>query len=118
MYEWSDEHRAIAAVVRRFVDEEIRPQLDDLEFGDLRPYGILRKMFETFGMKAMAEEGFQRQLERKIKGDVPSGDRRSDGAAGATLIPIIELCKVSLGLVTSMGVSTGLAGGTIMKLAK
>ncbi len=116
MYEWSEEHRAIAEVVRQFVDKEIRPQIDDLEFGDLAPYAILRKMFDVFGMKEMAKENFQRQLQRKIDGDDSPRERRGDGGAGATLIPIIELCKVSLGLVTSMGVSTGLAGGTIMKL--
>ena len=31
MYDWSEEQQAIMAVVRRFVDEEIRPHLDDLE---------------------------------------------------------------------------------------
>ena len=34
--------------------------------------------------------------------------------AGFTLIPIIELCKVCPGMVTAMGVSIGLAAGTIM----
>jgi len=29
MYEWTEEQQAIIDVVRRFVDEEIRPQLDD-----------------------------------------------------------------------------------------
>ena len=33
-----------------------------------------------------------------------------------TLIPIIELCHYCPGIVTAMGVSVGLAGGTIMKL--
>ncbi len=32
-----------------------------------------------------------------------------------TLIPIIELCHYCPGIVTALGVSTGLAGGTIMK---
>ena len=32
-----------------------------------------------------------------------------------TLIPIIELCHYCPGIVTAMGVSLGLAGGTIMK---
>ena len=71
MYEWSDEHRAIAEAVRRFVDEEIRPVLDDLEFGDLAPYGILRKMFSTFGLDQLAREGFKRQLDRKVAGEPP-----------------------------------------------
>ncbi len=115
MYEWSEEHQAIADVVRRFVDEEIRPHLDDLEFGDLPPYGILRKMYETFGLKDMAKENFQRQLDRKKNDEAPAPSRGGSNA-GATLIPTIELSKVSLGLVTSLGVSTGLAAGTIMKL--
>ncbi len=116
MYEWSDEHLAIAEVVRRFVDEEVRPHLDDLEHGDLPPYGILRKFYETFGLKEMARENFKRQLDRKISSDDAPRERRGGGDAGMTLIPIIEISKVSLGLITSMGVSTGLAGGTIMKL--
>jgi len=115
MYEWSEEHQAIADVVRRFVDEEIRPNLDDLEYGDLPPYGILRKMYETFGLKEMAKENFQRQLDRKKNDEAPAASRGNSNA-GSTLIPTIELCKVSLGLVTSLGVSTGLAAGTIMKL--
>ena len=115
MYEWSEEHRAIADMVQRFVDEEIRPHLDDLEHGDLPPYGIIRKMFQTFGMKEMAQENFARQLERKKNNDESPRSRRGD-SSGAQIITTIELCRVSPGLVTSMGVSSGLAGGTIMKL--
>ncbi len=115
MYDWSDEHQAIIAVVRRFVDEEIRPHLDDLEHHDLPPYEILRKMYDVFGLKASAREHFQRQLERKIAGD--EGAARRDGSdPSAQLITTIELCRVSPGLLTSLGVSTGLAAGTINKL--
>ena len=114
MYEWSEEHEAIIAVVRRFVDEEIRPHLDDLEHNGVPPYEILRKMYDTFGLKEMARESFQRQLERKISG-VKSPDRDPFDAS-AQLISTIELCRVSPGLVTSLGVSTGLAAGTINKL--
>jgi len=116
MYEWSEEQRAIADVVRRFVDEEIRPHIDELEHGDVPPYAILRKMYETFGMKEMAKENFARQLDRKKNGDDAPRERRGGGGDGAQLISTIELSKVSLGLVTSLGVSTGLAAGTIMKL--
>ncbi len=115
MYEWSEEHRAIAEAVRRFVDDEVRPVIDDLEFGDLPPYGILRKLFATFGMDQLAREGFKRALERKVAGE-GRPERRGGGDAALTLLPIIELCKVSPGLVTALGVSTALAGGTIMRL--
>ncbi len=115
MYEWSEEHRALIDVVRRFVDEEIRPHLDDLEHHGVPPFEILRKMYEVFGLRTMAQESFQRQLERKIAGDETSSERRNYDPA-LTLIPTIELCRVSPGLVTSLGVSTGLAAGTINKL--
>jgi len=69
MYEWSEEQVAIAAVVRRFVDEEIRPHLDDLEHNGVPPYEILRKMYAVFGLSEIARESFKRQLQRKIDGD-------------------------------------------------
>jgi len=47
VYDWSEEHQAIIAVVRRFVDEEIRPHLDDIEHNGVPPYEILRKMYVT-----------------------------------------------------------------------
>jgi hypothetical protein len=115
MYEWSEEQVAIAAVVRRFVDEEIRPHLDDLEHNGVPPYEILRKMYDVFGLSELARESFKRQLQRKVDGDEPSRERRESDQA-AQLISTIELCRVSPGLVTSLGVSTGLAAGTINKL--
>jgi len=115
MYDWSEEQQAIMAVVRRFVDEEIRPHLDDLEHNGVPPYEILRKMYATFGLKEMAEENFARQLKRKISGDDTTREGRSSDPA-AQLISTIELCRVSPGLLTSLGVSTGLAAGTINKL--
>jgi alkylation response protein AidB-like acyl-CoA dehydrogenase len=115
MYEWSEDHQAIINVVRSFIDKEIRPHLDELEHGDMPPYEILRKMYATFGLKEMAKENFAKQLERKKSGeDAPVARRNSD--PGAQLITTIELCRVSPGLVTSLGVSTGLAAGTINKL--
>ncbi len=115
MFEWSEEHRAISSVVRRFVDDEIRPQLDDLEHHGLPPYDILRKMYAAFGLDEMARESFARQLERKVAGDETARTRAGSDPA-AQLIATIELCRVSPGLVTSLGVSTGLAAGTINKL--
>ncbi len=115
MYDWSEEHQAIIAVVRRFVDEEIRPHLDDIEHNGVPPYEILRKMYVTFGLKEMAQESFARQLKRKMSGDETTREDRSSDPA-AQLISTIELCRVSPGLLTSLGVSTGLAAGTINKL--
>ena len=52
MHEWSEEQLAIRDAVRRFVDEEVRPKVDQLEHGDLPPYDVLRKLFSTFGLDA------------------------------------------------------------------
>ncbi len=113
MYEWSPEHRAIAEALRRFVDEEIRPRLDDLEHNGEPPYEVLRLLYRTFGIREMALESFERSLARKVD-NVETRERPSDPSA--SLLSTIELCRVSPGLVTSLGVSVGLAAGTIAKL--
>ncbi|MDZ7679775.1 MAG: acyl-CoA dehydrogenase family protein [Acidimicrobiales bacterium] len=117
MIDWTDEQQMVRDAVRRFVDEEVRPHVDELEHGDLPPYDILRKLFATFGMDAMAKERFARQIARE-KGEVESDDSGSSGGGGGdgslTLIPIIELCRVCPGMVTAMGVSMGLTSAAIM----
>jgi alkylation response protein AidB-like acyl-CoA dehydrogenase len=116
MYEWSEEQLAIRDAVRRFVEAEIKPRVDELEHGDTPPYDVIRSMYRTFGLDVLARENFKRQLERKTSGAAsPERRERSGSDAAMTLIPIIELCHYCPGIVTALGVSTGLAGGTIMK---
>jgi alkylation response protein AidB-like acyl-CoA dehydrogenase len=120
MFEWSEEHQMIREAVKRFVDDEIRPHVEELEHGDLPPYDILRKLFATFGMDAMARDRFQRQIAREkavAAGEVeatPQKERSGGGDSGMSLIPIIELCRVCPGMVTAMGVSMGLTSAAIM----
>ena len=70
MFEWSEEQKMIRDAVRQFIEAEIVPQRDELEHGDLPPYDILRKLFATFGMDAMARESFKRRIEAE-KGPLP-----------------------------------------------
>ncbi len=123
MIEWSEEHRMIRDAVRKFVEAEIAPNVDALEHGDMPPYDILRKMFATFGMDALAKSRFERMLQRE-RGD-GSGKAEPSGAAddemgdrgdsvAMQLIPIVELCRYCPGMVTAMGVSMELTGGAIM----
>src|SRR5690349_7366762 len=118
MFEWSEEQQMIRDAVRQFVDKEIKPHVDELEHGDLPPYDILRKLFKTFGMDAMAKAGFEKRIAREEAGEVraPRDDDGEGGGAGAgmTLLPIIELCRVCPGMVTAMGVSMGLTASAIM----
>lgn len=121
MFEWSEEQLMIRDAIRQFVDKEIRPHVEELEHGDLPPYDILRKLFRTFGMDAMARDGFRRRIEREKAGAAgdasPTEESPAAGGgatAGMTLIPIIELCRHCPGMVTAMGVSIGLTASAIM----
>ncbi len=81
MFEWSEEQLMVRDAVRRFVEAEVVPHIDALEHGDLPPYDIMRKLYATFGMDAMAKDRFARQLERKA---VEGAGRRRDGHGTAT----------------------------------
>jgi hypothetical protein len=123
MIEWSEQHQAIRAMVRRFVEEEIKPNLEELEHGSTPPYDVLRKMFRTFGLRDMAKAQFRKQVESdggarpaaaaSADDDDESASSGSDALA-LRLIPIIELSRYSPGMVTALGVSVGLTAGTIM----
>jgi alkylation response protein AidB-like acyl-CoA dehydrogenase len=128
MIEWSEQHQMIRDLVRRFIDEEIVPNLEELEHGDMPPYEILRKMLKTFGMDEIARSRFKAQIEKaKAEGsdeapDEALGTEESSAervagqqdAAAMQLIPIIELCRYCPGMVTAMGVSLGLTAGAVM----
>jgi alkylation response protein AidB-like acyl-CoA dehydrogenase len=72
VYQWSDEQLMIRDAVRQFVEAEIAPKREELEHGDLPPYDILRKLFATFGMDAMAQP-------RAVQG--PASEREEDRRA-------------------------------------
>ena len=115
MFEWSEEQLAIRDAVRRFVEEEVKPHVEELEHGETPPYEVIRKLYQTFGLDGLARDSFKRALERKTSGAAAPERAEGGGNAAMTLIPIIELCHYCPGIVTALGVSTGLAGGTIMK---
>ncbi len=111
--------------VRQFVDSEIRPHREELEHGDLPPYDLLRKMYTAFGMDALARDSFVRRIEAEKAAagaaeageDAPPRERSGGGdlmGSAMAMVPIIELCKCSPGMVTAMGVSVGLTAAAIM----
>src|SRR5882757_3442208 len=123
MFEWPEELQMVRDAVRQFVDNEIRPHREELEHGDLPPYDLLRKMYKTFGMDTLAADGFDRRIAAEesgagatdAKSDAKSDDceAREERGSGFTLLPIIELCKCSPGMVTALGVSVGLTSAAI-----
>src|ERR1700752_4775462 len=114
MFEWSEELKMVGDAVRTFVATEIRPHREELEHGDLPPYDLLRKLYKTFGMDQMAADSFDKRIaaetapEGESSGAGGGSERDQEGRGGFTLLPIIELCKCSPGMVTAMGVSVGL----------
>ena len=120
MFEWTDEQLMIRDAVRQFVEAEIAPRREELEHGDLPPYDILRKLFSTFGMDQMAKAAFEARIAREKRiaaGEEepkPRSDDEGGNAVGMTMIPIIEICRHSPGMVTAMGVSMGLTSAAIM----
>jgi alkylation response protein AidB-like acyl-CoA dehydrogenase len=124
MFQWSEEQLMIRDAVRQFILAEVAPRREELEHGDLPPYDILRKLFSTFGMDAMARDRFAKQIarEKAIAAGEPvpeeAEDTRSQAAKetanAMTMLPIIELCRWSPGMVTAMGVSMGLTSAAIM----
>ncbi|MFI5511519.1 acyl-CoA dehydrogenase family protein [Mycobacterium sp. NPDC051804] len=118
MLEWTDVDLAVRDAVREFVDKEIRPHVDDLESGDMEPYPIIRKLFATFGIADMARDSLNKRLAKLRDGG--SSDKSSGGggmfgggSGGMGFVVVSELCKVSMGIVTGMGVSLGLTVPTI-----
>src|SRR6478672_682964 len=119
MLEWSDVDIAVRDAVRDFVDKEVRPHVDALESGEMEPYPIIRKLFATFGIDAMARDSLEKRLSRMRDGAEKSGGGAGgmfggDGAsAGMGFVVVSELCRVCMGVVTGMGVSLGLTVPTI-----
>ena len=101
MFEWSEQQKMIREAVRQFVEKEVAPLRDELEFGDTPPYDVLRKMVQTFGLDQMATERFRRSLEREkaaARGEEVPGDREPGGLvsgdmAGMAMIPVVELSR-------------------------
>jgi alkylation response protein AidB-like acyl-CoA dehydrogenase len=121
MIEWSETHLSIRDAVRRFVDAEIKPNREALEHGDMPPYAILRKLVATFGLGDMARMRFAADIAKeKARGGAPKEERAPKASPEAgelmamQMIPIIELCRYSPGMVTALGVSMGLTARAIM----
>jgi hypothetical protein len=78
----------IRDAVRQFVDNEIRPHREELEHGDLPPYDLLGKLYQTFGMDSMARDSFARRIEAERTAP------RSSAVAGA-VVAASRCCRSS-----------------------
>jgi alkylation response protein AidB-like acyl-CoA dehydrogenase len=126
MYEWSETDIIMRDTVREFIGKEIRPHLDGLESGELSPYPIARKLFSEFGLDVLAAEAVKTMLDKeRAKLDASaagsaepqekSGGLGELGAQASMAVAMVsELAGVSIGLLSTVGVSIGLGAATIM----
>lgn len=129
MIEWSDTDLIMRDTVREFIAKEIRPHLDGLESGELSPYPFARKLFSEFGLDAMAADAVKSMLDRQRAKESATGAgapqrEKSQSAGGGfgdigaqasmAAVMVVELAGVSIGLLSTIGVSLGLGASTIM----
>ncbi|MEZ4446139.1 MAG: acyl-CoA dehydrogenase family protein [Polyangiaceae bacterium] len=121
MFEWSEQQKQIRQMFRRFVETEIVPRREAIEFGDEPPYEVLRKMMATFGIGEMAKAAFEAELAKERAGEAKkeAGPKKPSAARGEAvamrMLPVIELSRVSPGMITALGVSMGLTAGAIQR---
>jgi alkylation response protein AidB-like acyl-CoA dehydrogenase len=122
MFEWSDTDLIMRDTIRGFIDKEIRPHLDALETGEISPYPIARKLFSEFGLDVLAAEAVKTMLDtERAKQEKQETEKKSSGGIGGlgaqasmAAVLVSELAGVSLGLLSTVGVSLGLGAATIM----
>ena len=125
MIEWSDTDIIMRDTVREFIAKEIRPHIDELESGNLSPYPIARKLFSEFGLDVMAAEAVKTMLDReRTRAETAQGTARTARSGGGlgelgpqvsmAAVLVTELASVSIGLLSTIGVSLGLGASTIM----
>jgi hypothetical protein len=125
VYEWSDTDVIMRDTVREFIAKEIRPYADELESGALSPYPIARKLFSEFGLDVMAAEAVKTMLDKQRAREASgaraeAGHKKGGGwgeigaQASMAAVLVSEIAGVSLGLLSTIGVSLGLGAATIM----
>jgi alkylation response protein AidB-like acyl-CoA dehydrogenase len=124
MFEWSDTDLIMRDTARGFIDKEIRPHLDALETGELSPYPIARKLFSEFGLDVLAAEAVKTMLDKeraRQSAAEPASEKKSSAGLGGlgpqasmAAVLVSEIAGVSLGLLSTVGVSLGLGAATIM----
>lgn len=126
MIGWTEQQQLVKTMMRDFIEKEIVPHIDDLEYNGVPPYELLRKFFSTFGIDEMAGSNFDKLIAKQeaiARGDAveeeaskaPGGPISEEAldAAGMQLLPTIELSRHCSGLITALGVSVGLTAGAI-----
>ncbi len=124
MIRYNEEQLMMRDMFRKFLEKELAPIRDDIELNGVPPYEFIRKLYKHLGLGDMAAAKFHRQIEREKAAELGQSveekpaeegfnQKRATATAAQGLL-ITELAKYGLGIITSLGVSTGLTYSAIM----
>lgn len=107
----------VQTMVRHWCNKRLQPCIPALESGQEMPFALMREMVRTFGLDALATQAARRRIERLRRGEVPQGEGGESPAGDDPMMAYVlikELARVSPGFAMGLGVTLGLAGGTIL----
>ena len=124
MIRYNEEQMMMKHAFASFLEKELEPIRDDLEFNGVPPYDFIRKLYQHMGLAEVSAARFHRQIDNEkalARGETLEESAERDGfdekranAAAAQGLLIAELAKYGLGIITAWGVSSGLTYSAIM----
>jgi hypothetical protein len=112
MFAFSDEHKMVRQMIRKWVQDRLVPANDALDQNHILPYDLMRDFAKAFGLADLARAG----VERAIAKDKPSREDNASvgGDPAMQAIVAMEMSRVNPGFFMAFGAWVGLAGGAIM----
>ncbi len=117
MFDFSDEHKMVRTMLRKWVELKLVPAVDELEDG-APPFELIRDFIRAFGVAEIARAGLRRMEEKAAAGEeIKASDVEKDVARDPVMAALvsIELSRVSPGFAMSFGASLGLCGAAILR---
>jgi alkylation response protein AidB-like acyl-CoA dehydrogenase len=121
MFDWSDEHKMVRSMIRKWVEANLVPAVERLESGDELPYDLMRRFIRTFQIDDLARAAVERTpaaaAAAAAAADTGEGDAALMGGRDPALSALvaIEFSRVSPGFAMAFGASLGLCGGAILR---
>jgi len=118
MFAFTDEHRMVRQMVRKWIESKLQPANAALDRNELLPYDLMRDFGKSFGIPDMVRSGFERMSSRAEKkaadGEEGGSVMMGGGDPALQAIIAIEMSRINPGFFMAFGAWMGLAGGAIM----
>jgi len=128
MFELPEGVRMIEDTLRKYMENEVAPQVDALESGETAVFDVARKLFRTLGIVDLTEAQILRLVEKKRRREEEGGEgegslreelRTAGGITGGgdplmAFVFVKEICRVYPSLALSLTGQLALAANTIV----